>query len=85
MPLPVGDTALMASDTTGDREPAPAGHNVSLSIDPGDLGDARRIFAALFDDGVVILAFGRQFWGGWFGSCTDRFGISWMVTASDTD
>ncbi|MBY5162165.1 VOC family protein [Salsipaludibacter albus] len=85
MSLPVGDSALMASDTTSDMDPVPSGHDVSLSVDPEDVDEARRIFDALAEGGTVTLAFEPQFWGDWFGSCTDRFGIDWMVNASAGD
>ena len=83
MSLTVGATELMASDTTSDMDPVPAGHNVSLSVDPEDPDEARRIFDALAEGGTVTMAFDRQFWGDWFGTCTDRFGIDWMVGSAD--
>jgi len=37
------------------------------------------------EDGEIEMPFDRQFWGDYFGSLTDKFGIRWMVTARDPE
>jgi PhnB protein len=55
------------------------GDNVHLSLEPDTLADTERLFQALSEGGQVNLAFQKMFWGAWYGSLTDRFGIHWMV------
>jgi len=55
------------------------GDNVQLSLSPDSRGEAERLFAALSAGGSVQMPLSEQFWGALFGSCTDRFGVKWMV------
>jgi PhnB protein len=70
--------ALMASDLPPGAEHRP-GTNVALSLSGDDADTLRRWWAALSEGGVVEMPLERQMWGDDFGSCTDRFGIHWMV------
>ena len=55
------------------------GNNVHLSIAPESKAQADELFAKLSAGGEVKMALADQFWGGYFGQCIDKFGISWMV------
>ena len=78
--LPVGGGVLMGSDTHEQFSPLPVkGSNFSLSLSPDSKEQADELFAELSDGGQVTMAMQDQFWGAYFGSCTDRFGINWMV------
>lgn len=71
---------FMASD--GMPGTPPDGEDdIAMSLGMEDVERARSIFQALADGGTVTMEFGPAFWGGNFGSLTDRFGIQWMVTA----
>ena len=71
---------LMASDLPPGMEHSPGNNvHVSLSGDSGDAGELRRYWEALSADGDVVMPLERQMWGDDFGSCTDRFGVHWMV------
>ncbi len=41
--------------------------------------EAERLFATLSEGGVVEMPLQLMFWGAWYGSFSDRFGINWMV------
>ena len=41
--------------------------------------ELRGWWAALSEGGEVPMPLEKQMWGDEYGSCTDRFGISWMV------
>lgn len=78
-----GEALLMASDDpTGDGSGV-KGAAVNLTLDDAD--DARRIFDALADGGSIEMALGETFWSPLFGSCTDRFGVAWMVNVAPQD
>jgi PhnB protein len=81
--LPGGEM-IMASDTLEGMGPARVeGNNISISVHPDSRQDADRIFNALAQGGTVTMPIADQFWGDYFGSLTDRFGINWMVNYSD--
>lgn len=78
--LPVGDSMLMGSDTTGEHGPPfQQGNNFSISITPKSKAEADDILPKLADGGTVTMPLQDQFWGAYFGMCTDKFGVQWMV------
>ena len=79
--LTLGDhDLLMASDDpTGDGSGV-KGASINITLD--DSGEARRIFEALAEGGRTDMALGETFWSPLFGSCVDRFGVSWMVNVA---
>ena len=58
------------------------GNNVYINLEPDSRPETERLFAALAADGVVEMPLQEMFWGGYFGSLTDRFGIRWMFNCS---
>lgn len=80
--LPDGQM-IMASDMIAGMGPARVeGNNISISVHPDSQQEADRIFTALAHGGTVTMPIANQFWGDYFGSLTDRFGINWMVNYS---
>ncbi len=78
--LPIGDSVLMGSDTAGGYGLAYApGNNFSISYAPTTKADADRIFTMLKEGGTETMAMQDTFWNAYFGMCTDKFGIQWMV------
>ena len=79
----IGGSVLMGSDVPSffGRLPNP-GDNFSLSYTPGSREETDRLFAKLSDGGTVSMPLGDMFWGSYFGSCTDKFGINWMLNYS---
>jgi PhnB protein len=69
---------LMASDLPPGMEHSP-GTNVAISLSGDDAEVLRGWWKGLSEDGTVTMPLERQMWGDDFGSCTDRFGIHWMV------
>lgn len=55
------------------------GNNVHLSLQPDNREEADRLFNALSEGGEVTMPIQDTFWGAYFGSCVDKFGINWMV------
>ncbi len=58
------------------------GNNVHINLEPDTRADTDRLFAALSEGGTVQMPLQQMFWGDYFGSLTDRFGICWMVNCS---
>jgi PhnB protein len=55
------------------------GNNVHISLAPDTRAEAERLFAALSVGGKVTMALQDMFWGAYYGSCIDKFGVQWMV------
>jgi len=78
--LRIGESVLMASDDCSpDAPPKFGGFSLSLSV--ADAAEAKRLFDALGDGGVVTMPLGRTFWSPCFGMLTDRFGVGWMINS----
>jgi PhnB protein len=54
------------------------GNNVYINLEPDTKTETRKLFAALSAGGSVSMELQEQFWGAYFGSCTDKFGVHWM-------
>ena len=54
------------------------GNNVYINLEPDTHGEANRLFNALAEGGTVEMALAEQFWGDYYGSLKDRFGVQWM-------
>jgi PhnB protein len=55
------------------------GNNVSLNLEPDTREEADRLFNALSAGGTVEMPMQEQFWGAYFGSCADKYGVRWMI------
>ncbi|MCG2617507.1 VOC family protein [Terrimonas sp. NA20] len=82
--LPLSETVtLMASDCgPGMGEGFLIGNNVNISIHPASREEADRLFNGLSAGGKVEMPMADMFWGDYFGSFTDKFGVNWMVNYS---
>lgn len=81
--LPITEAVhLMASDFVEGLSPGKfvRGNDVNISIVANDKADADRAFALLSDGGAVRMPLANAPWGPYFGMCTDRFGVQWMVS-----
>ena len=58
------------------------GNNVYINLSPDTRAETDRLFEALAEGGKVELALQEMFWGDYFGSLSDRFGINWMFNCA---
>lgn len=78
--LPIGDDILMGSDVSGQMKSLfKSGNNNYISLSPDSREEADRLFDALSAGGEVEMAMEEMFWGDYFGSFRDRYGIWWMI------
>lgn len=54
------------------------GNNVYINLEPDSRAETDRLFTALGAGGKVEMPLQDMFWGAYFGSLTDRFGVQWM-------
>jgi len=59
------------------------GNNVYISLHPDTRQETRKLFDALAEGGKVEMELQDQFWGDYYGSCTDKYGVRWMFNCSE--
>lgn len=82
--LPIlGGHILMGTDTLESMGfQCRPGNNVHLNLEPDTREEADRLFHALSAGGEIEMPLQDVFWGDYFGSFTDQFGIRWMVNCA---
>lgn len=75
-----GDHMLMGSDSP---ESITFGNNVYISIHPDTRAEADRLHTSLSAGGEVHSAMNEEFWGDYFGTLKDQFGVQWMINTTD--
>jgi PhnB protein len=58
------------------------GNNVYICLDPDTRAEADALFAALSAGGKVEQPLEEMFWGDYFGSFVDKFGVNWMINCT---
>ena len=79
----VGGHVLMATDAPESMGfTVNKGNNVYISIHTDSRAQADDLFKKLSDGGVVEMPMADMFWGDYYGSFADKFGIKWMINYS---
>ena len=58
------------------------GNNMYINLEPDSKAETKKLFEALSDGGFVTMELQEMFWGAYYGSCTDKFGINWMFNCT---
>lgn len=61
------------------------GNHIYITLEPDTRADSDRLFAALSEGGKVEMPMQDMFWGDYYGSFTDKFGIGWMINCSSKE
>ena len=59
------------------------GNNIHIMLEPDTREESKKLFDALSAGGKVTMDLQDMFWGAYFGSCTDKYGVQWMVNCSN--
>lgn len=59
------------------------GNNVYINLEPDTRNETRRLFDALSYGGKIETELQDMFWGDYFGSCSDKFGVRWMFNCTE--
>ena len=59
------------------------GNGTHINLEPDTRADTGRLFNALAVGAKVDMPLQDMFWGAYFGSLTDQFGIRWMFNCSN--
>jgi PhnB protein len=58
------------------------GNNIHISLEPDTRAETKRLFDALSAGGKITMDLQDMFWGAYYGSVTDKYGVQWMVNCS---
>jgi PhnB protein len=79
----VGGHVLMGADMLESRgHTLTLGNNININLEPDTRAETERLFNALAEGGSINMPLTVMFWGDYFGSLTDRFGIHWMFNCT---
>jgi PhnB protein len=59
------------------------GNNMYINLEPDTRTETQKLFKALSAGGTVGMELQDMFWGEYFGSCTDKFGVQWMFNCTE--
>lgn len=54
------------------------GNNIHICLEPNTREETKRLFDALAKGGTVTMNLDDMFWGAYYGTVTDKFGVQWM-------
>jgi PhnB protein len=79
--LPIGNgNILMATDALESLgQKLIVGNNFYIALGPESKEEAERLFNGLSVGGKIEMPLQDMFWGAYYGSFTDKFGVKWMV------
>jgi len=61
------------------------GNNIYISLEPDTRAETLRLFNALSEGGKVEMDLQDMFWGDYYGSCKDKYGVQWMFNCAEKD
>lgn len=82
--LPIlGGHLLMGTDVPESLgKPFRPGNNIYINLEPDSREELDRLFKQLSAGGEIEMEPQEMFWGDYFASCTDKFGVCWMLNTS---
>jgi PhnB protein len=83
--LPIlGGHVLMGSDTPESMGfKVNFGNNIYIHLEPDSKKETRRLYDALSEGGTVTQELQMMFWGAFYGTCTDKYGVQWMFNCRE--
>lgn len=82
--LPIlGGHRLMGTDATEAMGfKVTFGTNIYINLEPDTREETDRLFKELSAGGKIEMAMQDMFWGDYYGSCVDKYGVKWMFNCS---
>lgn len=79
----IGGHSIMGTDMPESMGALNKGNNMHINLQPDTRKETEKLFKALSAGGVVTMELQDMFWGDYFGSCVDKFGVNWMFNCSE--
>lgn len=77
----LGGHVLMATDSPESMGfKMQHGNNMHINLEPENKEETKRLFDALSAEGNITMPLQDMFWGSYFGTCVDKYGINWMFS-----
>ena len=58
------------------------GNNIYINLEPDTREETKILFDSLSVGGKVTMELQDMFWGAYFGSCKDKYGVQWMFNCN---
>ena len=58
-------------------------NNSYINLQPDTRAETKQLFDKLSAGGTVTMELQDMFWGDYFGTCTDKFGVQWMFNCTE--
>lgn len=59
------------------------GNNIHINLSPDTRKETKKLFDSLSAGGQVTMELAEMFWGDYFGSCIDKYGVQWMFNCTE--
>ncbi len=83
MPILGGVHYLMGNDALEFMGEVVFGNSSNIMLSPDTRAETKRLFDELSAGGKVEMELQEMFWGDYFGSCVDQFGVQWMFNCAE--
>jgi PhnB protein len=58
------------------------GNSIYINLEPDTRSETNRLFKLLAEGGKVEMPLQEMFWGDYFGSLQDKYGVNWMLNCT---
>jgi PhnB protein len=80
----IGGHVLMGTDAPDSMSfRIKKGNNVYIMLQPDTRNETKKLFDALSDGGIIEQDLQLMFWGDYYGSLVDKFGVQWMFNCTE--
>ncbi|MEY3450318.1 MAG: hypothetical protein RL711_143 [Bacteroidota bacterium] len=59
------------------------GNNMHINLEPDTRAETKILFDKLSERGNISMPLQDMFWGSYYGSCTDKYGVQWMFNCTE--
>lgn len=82
--LPIFGCNVMFSDCLSGSDYV-KGTNIALTLGTSDEAELKRLYTALNDGGVIVMALGKTFFSELYAMVTDKFDITWQLSLTSSE
>ena len=59
------------------------GNNIHINLEPDTKSETKKLFDAISKGGTITMELQDMFWGSYYGTCIDKFGVQWMFNCTE--
>ncbi|MGB3181033.1 MAG: VOC family protein [Cyclobacteriaceae bacterium] len=60
-----------------------SGNNVYINLETDTRAETKKLFDRLSEGGTIHMDLQDMFWGDYFGTCMDKYGVQWMFNCAE--